>query len=162
MIEDYAFSDCTMLEKVYIPASVAEIKEGIFNGCEKVVIYGSSGSCAETYANQNNIPFVKETSNSPYENPDFTLPSGMRVIEEEAFFGIGAERVKLAEGVTKIGSKAFGGCPNLKSIYIPQGCTNIAFDAFSGVSGLTIYGAEGSYAEFFANKYHYGFETVNP
>ncbi len=53
-----AFENCSNLENVYIPASVETIGENAFANCsENLTIYGEEGSYAETYANENGIPF---------------------------------------------------------------------------------------------------------
>ncbi len=96
----------------------------------------------------------------PLSKFDFKLPASLKTIEAEAFAGISARRVKLAEGVSKISSSSFANCPNLTCIYIPDGCTSIATNAFTGVINLTIYGHDGSYAEFFAGKHGYDFISV--
>ena len=46
------------LKKVIIPESVTEIGERAFDGCKNIIIYGYTDSYAETYATENNIPFV--------------------------------------------------------------------------------------------------------
>lgn len=48
----------TSLKKVIIPESVTEIGERAFDGCKNINIYGYTDSYAETYATENNIPFV--------------------------------------------------------------------------------------------------------
>lgn len=53
-----AFSDCAELTKIKIPPSVSGIGEGVFDGCESLTIYGSRGSFAESYAKENEIPFL--------------------------------------------------------------------------------------------------------
>lgn len=58
------FSLCTSLESVMIPASVTSIDEFSFSECDNLTIYGYSGSYAETYANENSIPFVALTEPS--------------------------------------------------------------------------------------------------
>ena len=88
---------------------------------------------------------------------DFFIPSFVTVIEEEAFMGIPAKCIKLSENVKEIGAKAFANCKGLEAIYIPSTCKSIASNAFSDVTGLTIFGADGSYAEFYANKYGFDF-----
>ena len=76
-------------------------------------------------------------------------------------------RAKLSEAKEKVRreelqgintlKRAFADCGNLRDIYIPESTVKIAEDAFEGVSGLTIHGKEGSYAEFYAEKHHYAF-----
>ena len=53
-----AFAGCENLVKLTIPKSVTQIDEALVEGCTKTVtIYGEKGSYAETYANNNKIPF---------------------------------------------------------------------------------------------------------
>lgn len=52
------FNGCTNLTSVTIPGSVTSIDTGAFDGCENLTIYGYTGSAAETYAAENDIPFV--------------------------------------------------------------------------------------------------------
>ena len=72
-IGDYAFEYCTSLKKVVIPKSVTKIGYNAFNMCKKMTIYGKAGSYAESYAKQNNIPFIvlieidEEQTDTAYE-----------------------------------------------------------------------------------------------
>ena len=57
-IGSWAFKNCTKLQTVRIPKAVTSILTDSFSGCSDLTIYGYSGSYAETYAHNNNIPFV--------------------------------------------------------------------------------------------------------
>ena len=56
-IGSWAFGECTNLRSITIPPSVTSIKEGAFQSCDQLTIYSNTGSYAETYANENGIPF---------------------------------------------------------------------------------------------------------
>ena len=88
---------------------------------------------------------------------DFTTPSAVGTIEEEAFCNIAAKRIRIADKVTRINSKAFANCNKLICVSIPEGCTSIASDAFMGDAALIIYGKSGSYAETYANQKGFAF-----
>ena len=57
-IGDFAFYNCGNLNMVKIPNSVTSIGDFAFIGCENLTIYCYSGSVAEKYAQENDIPFV--------------------------------------------------------------------------------------------------------
>ena len=71
-IGDRAFGDCTSLTSVIIPDSVTSIGNRAFYGCTGLTIQGKSGSYAETYANENNIPFeaIAELTNQSILSAD--------------------------------------------------------------------------------------------
>ena len=56
-IGDGAFAYCDSLTSVTIPESVTEIGNHAFYNCGSLVIHGSAGSYAETYAKAMDIPF---------------------------------------------------------------------------------------------------------
>lgn len=53
-----AFKGCTNLTKITIPDSVTSIQATSFVDCPNITIYGTAGSYAETFANNNSINFV--------------------------------------------------------------------------------------------------------
>lgn len=61
-IGENAFLGCTNLSMIYIPESVTYINGSAFMHCPNLVIYGTSGSYAEQYAEENNIKFMAENA----------------------------------------------------------------------------------------------------
>jgi hypothetical protein len=57
-IDRGAFKGCSNLTHLYIPESVISIMNGAFDGCNNLVLYGKTGSYAETYAKEKNISFI--------------------------------------------------------------------------------------------------------
>lgn len=56
-IDGAAFYHCQNLRSITIPGSVTSIGNETFDKCINVTIYGDVGSCAETYAEENNMAF---------------------------------------------------------------------------------------------------------
>ena len=54
-----SFSHCENLTSVIVPDSVTEIIAS-FRDCPNLTLHGKSGSYIESYANENNIPFIAE------------------------------------------------------------------------------------------------------
>ncbi|MBQ8162282.1 MAG: leucine-rich repeat domain-containing protein, partial [Clostridia bacterium] len=92
-------------------------------------------------------------------NAVLVLPKGLSTIEEEAFEGIAAEQVQIPQGVTRIESRAFAACPNLREVKVPASVTYIADDAFEG--DLYLVGPSGSYVESFAESHGLLFQADN-
>lgn len=59
-IEDFSFAVLQQLKVVAIPASTIKIGKWAFYKCPNLTIHAPAGSHAETYAKENNIPFVAE------------------------------------------------------------------------------------------------------
>ena len=57
-IGENCFAGCISLQKITIPASVTEIAESAFDECENVTIYCYESSYAQSYAEENGIPYV--------------------------------------------------------------------------------------------------------
>ena len=59
-IESDVFSKCPELKEIFIPESVTEIDPYAFYMSENVTIYTPAGSYAESFAIENNIPYVNQ------------------------------------------------------------------------------------------------------
>ena len=141
-IADQAMQGCPGLEAVHIPPSVTEIGETLFDEGTSVTIYGASGSYAQTYAREHQIPFQTEGETLP---PSETKPKidGVYYTYREdtdsyAVTGFGADipqEVILpstvnGKEVTEIADRAFYYCLYLQSIRIPGTIKHIGDSAF--------------------------------
>ena len=57
-IADWAFAGCSALSSAIVPASVTSIGYDAFGECPLLTLTVESGSYAEQYAIENNIPYV--------------------------------------------------------------------------------------------------------
>ncbi len=74
----------------------------------------------------------------------FIIPSGIGVIQSEAFSGTDPSVIIIPESTTEIGSKAFAACESLTDIYLPLNAVSIAGDAFDSSDNLTFHVYMGS------------------
>ncbi len=56
-----AFMGCAKLTEITIPSSVTSIKSNVFIYCDNLTVHTPSGSCAEQYCKDNNIPYDNKT-----------------------------------------------------------------------------------------------------
>lgn len=115
-IDDGAFFGCNTLTSIHIPVNVTAIGDAAFFGCSKLRIYVTEQNA--TYVSWGGALFNKEMTH---------LLSYPRA----------AGSYRIPSTVVKIGSGAFSGCQDLKSIKIPASVTSIGNAAFFGCTGLT-------------------------
>lgn len=108
-IGNYAFSKCTKLQSLTIPASVSEIGKEIF---------GSASNINKISVDKKNKKYdSRENCNAIIETATNTL-----------IFGCG--KTTVPKDVTKIGDDAFSGCKNLVEIKLPDSVTSIGHWCF--------------------------------
>ncbi len=59
-IEARAFADCKNLRGIYIPATVVQIDDHAFDGCENVTVVGEKGTEAERIATLYGFTFISD------------------------------------------------------------------------------------------------------
>ena len=90
-----------------------------------------------------------------------SLPEGITRLRKSTFCGCHSLReVILPKTLSGIGEWAFRDCRSLKRIMIPAGVADICAEVFLGDDGLVIAGEPGSYAEKYAQEFHFIFESV--
>lgn len=159
-IENYAFSGCDLLKRVYIPSSVEIIAQQTFSDSGNVTLYGDGSSYVAAFAAKNKIPFVKTGSGTQdnvtivtedtvgdltwrlYSNGLFELSGSGHMPNFRnstktpwyAYLDI-IKKVEISAD-TVIGSYSFFGMENLESVSISGNVTEIADDAFSNCTSL--------------------------
>ena len=164
-ISGYTFSGCSALETLTIPANVTFINASATNNCTALnEIRGYSESVAETYANNNNITFVRLDepsvnligSGTCGENVEWSLDkNGLLTISGSGtmssytssshapWYSNNAKikSVVVENGVTSIGDYAFYCCSSLTNVTLSDSITvigNSIFRACSSLSEITI------------------------
>lgn len=161
-IGNYAFNGCTSLKELtfkdgsedlllgYNYYSSNQVGEGLFYDCplEKVYLgrnlsFYSDESCGYSpFYNKVGLTSVIIGSNVTIlgSNTFYGCTGELTVncnIPSKAFYGSMFSKVVIGDGVTNIGSYAFGKCVSLTSIIIPESVVSIGDGAFENCSSLT-------------------------
>ena len=129
VIGSYAFSGCSRLTSLTLPAGITSIGEDAFRGC--------SGLTSLT------LPVgITSIGDYAFEGcsglTSLTLPAGITEIGSYTFSGCsGLTSLPLPASITSIGSCAFEYCSGLTSLTLPAGITEIGDGTFFVCSGLT-------------------------
>ena len=143
-IGNYAFQDCTSLTGVTVPSSVTSIGDYAFDGCKKIekLTLSEGLQTIGNYAFQDCDAVV-----------DLIIPSTVTFVGRAAFYGCGAlttvifhdsddptRTLEIADGTNSTYTAAFGNCPNLISLRLPEELTHLGNRAFQNLPKLqTIY-----------------------
>lgn len=171
---DKPFSDdCDNLTTVRLPASLTEIGDKSFQGCDKLTTVtiaepsnlttiGASAFDFDTSLTTINIPASVTTIGSgafkdcrALELDAATLSSGLTAINDSIFANCWkmTGSLTIPDGVTSIGDNAFDNCRALESVTIPSSVRSIGSNAFYGCvltsvtipDGVTSIGASAFY-----------------
>lgn len=122
-IGEYAFSNCSKLQEIYIPDSVVYIGNSAFQNCSSLTncFLPKSIEIIET-----------STFNGCNNLNSIIIPNSVKTIEGYAFCNCGhLSDVTFGNNVASIGDLAFYGC-NTTSIILPNSLTSIGYCAFWG------------------------------
>ena len=152
-IETLTFAYCTALKSVTIGNSVNIIGCEAFSGCESLtsLVIPDSVTFIDGWAFDNCSALT-----------DVTIGKNLQRTGAGIFGQCSSlTSVTIPDSMTQIKLQTFYNCVSLTSVIIPDSVTEIDQSAFEGVpvSGLTIFGAEGSAAQAFANKNGFRFEA---
>ena len=152
-----------VLTKVVIPKSCQYIGYYAFYGCESLKnITLNGGELVERDAFQNN---GCET---------ITLPSTMRVVDDESFTGKNLKTVNLNDGLQYIGEGAFFSMGKIKNMTVPASVTHIGEQAIGYyppdpdnpfvlsevIPNFVIYGTSGTEAQTYADSNGIQFNSI--
>ncbi len=148
-IDTEAFKDCSKLTKVVISSKVKKIGELAFSGCNSITSLTIDSS----------NPYYKSTGRVIYSKDgttlysvtgtvkNFTIPSTVRTVADNAFYGSGVVNVKVSSKASLSGFSCstdsasgtmFNGCMSLESIEVNS--ANTEFASFNGA----LYSKDGS------------------
>ena len=134
-IGEYAFSSCTNLSQVTIGSGVSNIEVSMFNSVYFSEINISSEN--PQYSSENGILFNKDKSvlllyPQAKKRIEYTIPSSVRVIHNEAFNACRyLAKVIIPSGVKEIGEYTFSSCGELESIVVNE--DNSFYSSQSGI-----------------------------
>ena len=127
-IGDYAFSDCTGLEKADLSNSLTKLGTMAFAGCVSLKEIKTPDTLKEIgYAAFSGCSAVQK----------LTLSKGLTYIGQSAFSGCtGLKTVEIPDNVVNIGSSAFEGCTGINSLKLSKALTAIDAYVFHNCSSL--------------------------
>ena len=137
-IQGYAFSGCTDLSYVYIPASIKKMQSGVFRGCSKLSRIDVDNT-STSYKSIDGVLYTSDMELYAYpigkEESSYTVETGTKSIWSCAFWGAHIESVSLPQTVTEIGQDAFCGT-KLISIDLPDSVTTVGDSVFAACKEL--------------------------
>ncbi len=139
-IADYAFTDCTEITAIRIPAHVAAIGICAFSGCTALqgieVDDDNEVLCAVagTLFSRDKRTILRHP---PRKGETYEMPSGVIAIGDYAFADCDElTALTLPENLISIGEGAFYNCRNLQTLTLPDSVETIGNYAFSDCSQL--------------------------
>ena len=141
---NYAFAECTVLDKVSLSADVYNIGNYVFSNCTSLRLFVVNG-------------IVNNIGNYSFQNCKslvyFDFPERMTDVSKGLFSGCtNLVKVELPENLTSIGDYAFNGCSSMTGeVIIPEGVTTIGYATFRDcqkISAVKIHGGVTSIGDY--------------
>lgn len=143
VLGDYAFGECSELEKFVLPSGLKTIGENTFENCdfwmeefvipESVISIGKGaflGSGIEKITLNSSIDSIKAATFQCSGLGSIEIGPGVKYIGEKAFENSCLTTITIPDSVEVIDESAFEDCGSLKTVYIGAGVTDIRSCAF--------------------------------
>lgn len=177
----------TQLERITIPATLAEIGEGAFSGSPKlqeIVVeagnptYDSRGKCNAIIEKEtntlhtacvntvipNDVTIIGPSAYRSVPIESIEIPSWITTIEKYAFFNTTLKSIVIPDNVTKLGEAAFYYCSSLQSVTLSKNIEAIESWTFYECTNLkTVNFPEGTKVKSIGYEafYNSGIESIN-
>ncbi|MBO5699330.1 MAG: leucine-rich repeat protein [Bacteroidaceae bacterium] len=163
-IQDEAFYDCRLTGTIYIPKTLTNIGNMVFEGNTLIdsilvdidnPVYDSRNNCnaiIETATNTlttacsttvipTDISAIGDYAFMRYQAKTLTIPQNITSIGKYAFYKSAITEIELPKNITYIGANAFEGCKNLRKIQFPPHIKEIGDYTFlmSGLQQVNIH-----------------------
>ena len=139
-IGDRAFTDCELLEELFLPASLKTLGYNPFYACTGITKLSVASSNSAFRAENNCLISVSDNCLILGAANAGRIPDGVKIIGEESFAGIEKlEKIIIPSSVETIGIGAFMNCKSLKNVVFETNSKllNIKNNAFSGCHSLS-------------------------
>ncbi len=141
---DGAFSGCSKLTSIKLPATLQNVSAKLFDGCANLVNIEVEESSNYLSA-ENSILYDKAKTRMIYypsykSDTEFIVPETVEVIDANLFNGnVSLEKIIFGKNIREIGASAFENCANLMKVVFVTGGENelvIGEKAFASCSAL--------------------------
>ena len=154
VIPDSAFSNCTGLESIVIPAGVTRIEAWAFNYCESLKEVTFAGTNCET---------IGEYAFSDCALEEVILPEGLKTVDESAFnFCEQLVSITFPSTIESIAGHVCNG-DSLTELHFAPGVENLTIDPFAFMtrtSEIIVYIAKDSWMDQNQSSWNVGFGAI--